>query len=177
MAVAESAHVAIAPLRPELYADAVRLWRDSGLTRPWNDPEQDLTRAVDGPASTVLAAVRADHLLGTAMVGHDGHRGWVYYLAVRQAERSQGLGRALLAACERWLCERGVPKVQLMVRNTNRDVLAFYDRLGYTDADVVVLGRRLAPLAVPDTRRSDPVTDPATDRAGRTGPEERQDAP
>jgi hypothetical protein len=123
--------------------DAVALWQHCGLTRPWNDPHEDAGRALDGSASTVLACLRDDELLGTAMVGHDGHRGWVYYLAVRPDEQRGGLGRALMAACEQWVVARGIPKLQLMVRNDNDDVLAFYERLGYADDDVVVVSRRL----------------------------------
>ena len=82
-------------------------------------------------------------LLGTAMVGQDGHRGWVYYLAVDPACRGTGLGRDLMAACERWLAGRGVPKIQFMVRSDNAAVLGFYEHLGYQAQDVVVLGRRL----------------------------------
>jgi GNAT superfamily N-acetyltransferase len=76
--------------------EAVALWRETGLTRPWNDPYADLMRAVGGPCSTVLAAVDDGVLNGTAMVGHDGHRGWVYYLAVRSDHRRAGLGRVSL---------------------------------------------------------------------------------
>ncbi len=122
---------------------AVALWRDCGLTRPWNDPHDDARRALIGSASTVLACLRDDELLGTAMVGHDGHRGWVYYLAVRPDEQRGGLGRALMGACEQWVAARGIPKLQLMVRTGNDDVLAFYDRLGYEQSEVVVVGRRL----------------------------------
>lgn len=134
----------IEPLPAPLFADAVALWHDCGLTRPWNDPDADLRRAISGPASTVLAA-RDDEgrLLGTAMVGHDGHRGWVYYLAVVAPARGQGLGRDLVRACERWVSERGIPKLQLMVRRTNPEVIGFYEALGYADADTVVLGRFL----------------------------------
>lgn len=124
--------------------DAVALWHASSLTRPWNDPSADLTRALTGPASTVLCAQDAHgRLLGTAMVGHDGHRGWVYYLAVQPDVRRSGLGRDLMQASERWLQERGVPKVNLMVRTTNTAVVAFYESLGYEDGDVVVLGKFL----------------------------------
>ncbi len=126
-----------------LYADAVSLWRDTGLTRPWNDPGADLERAMAGPASTVLALTDDGSLLGTAMVGHDGHRGWLYYLAVQPHLHGQGQGRALLQACEQWLRERAVPKLQLMVRHGNAGVRAFYEALGYVEADVTVLGRRL----------------------------------
>lgn len=124
--------------------DAVALWQASGLTRPWNDANADLTRALAGTTSTVLGAQDIDgRLLGTAMVGHDGHRGWVYYLAVQPESRRGGLGRQLMHASERWLQARGVPKINLMVRSTNADVVAFYKALGYEDGDVVVLGKFL----------------------------------
>ena len=125
-------------------AEAVDLWHRAGLTRPWNDPRADFDRAVAGCSSAVLG-VRdgAGRLQGTAMVGHDGHRGWVYYLAVDPASRGSGLGRQLMAACELWLADRGLPKIQFMVRRDNADVLAFYERLGYQAQEVVVLGRRL----------------------------------
>jgi ribosomal protein S18 acetylase RimI-like enzyme len=125
--------------------EAVALWRDSGLTRPWNDPQADLTRALTGPASTVLAAVDDDVLTGTAMVGHDGHRGWVYYLAVRADRHSTGVGRALMLASEQWLIQRHVPKVNVMVRTTNITVVDFYKSLGYQDGEVLVLGKFLRP--------------------------------
>jgi ribosomal protein S18 acetylase RimI-like enzyme len=132
----------IADLPDELAADAVALWHETGLTRPWNDPDADLRRALIGPASTVLAALDDDgQLVGTAMVGHDGHRGWVYYLAVRPDEQRHGTGRALMLACEQWVQHQGIPKVQLMVRSTNVGVIAFYEGLGYQPSDVVVLGK------------------------------------
>ena len=133
----------ITDLTPDQHDAAIALWHEAGLTRPWNDPVADLHRALDGPASTVLAALDGPRLLGTAMVGHDGHRGWVYYLAVRPDARRQGVGRGLLSACEDWVRDRDVPKLQLMLRHTNAEARAFYEALGYTDAEVVVLGRRL----------------------------------
>ena len=78
-----------------------------------------------------------------AMVGHDGHRGWVYYLAVQNTEQRKGLGRQPMQACEEWVRERGVPKVLLMVRPANHSVISFYESLGYEDGEVVVLGRFL----------------------------------
>ena len=134
----------IEPLPEPLYDAAIRLWHDSGLTRPWNDPGADLRRAASGSASAVLAAVGDDgSLLATAMVGHDGHRGWVYYLAVDPAARDRGVGRRMMEACEAWVQAREIPKIQLMVRAANQAVVGFYEHLGYVDADVVVLGRRL----------------------------------
>jgi len=130
-------------LPSSLHEQALALWRAAGLTRPWNDAAADLRRAVRGPDSTVLACAEDGLLLGTAMVGHDGHRGWVYYLAVHEEHRNRGIGRQLMQACESWVRERDVPKLQLMVRAGNDAVLAFYARLGYEVGDVVVLGKRL----------------------------------
>lgn len=122
----------------------VALWEAAGLTRPWNDPAADLRAALETATSTVLGARTAEGTLaGTVMVGYDGHRGWVYYLAVAEGHRGAGLGRALMVAAEAWLAAEGAPKVQLMVRTSNTAVLGFYTALGYTDQACVVLGRRL----------------------------------
>ncbi|MGA2758087.1 MAG: GNAT family acetyltransferase [Solirubrobacteraceae bacterium] len=123
--------------------EAIALWQEAGLTRPWNDPAGDLRRALDGPASTVLAGVEEGHLVATAMVGHDGHRGWVYYFAVSSASRRRGHGKALMQACEEWLARRGIPKLNLMIRGENLGARDFYAALGFGPDDVVVLSRRL----------------------------------
>jgi len=133
----------IAPLRAEHIDAAVALWREAGLTRPWNDPHADLRRALTVPCSTVLAAIEAETLVGTAMVGHDGHRGWVYYLAIAPAAQRQGYGRTMMTACESWLAERGVPKLNIMLRADNPTARGFYATLGYTQDDVIVLSRPL----------------------------------
>jgi ribosomal protein S18 acetylase RimI-like enzyme len=134
----------IEDLPEHLFGAAVALWHRTGLTRPWNDPMADLRRAIDGPTSTVLAERDgAGALIGTAMVGHDGHRGWVYYLAVDRDHQGTGVGRRLMQACEEWIRARQIPKIQLMVRNTNEHVIAFYAALGYVDAECTVLARFL----------------------------------
>jgi len=119
----------------------VELWRTCGLTRPWNDPYVDIAEARAGDGSTVLVARAGGRLAATAMAGYDGHRGWLYYVAVAPEQRGTGLGRAAVVAAEAWLVARGVRKIQLMVRTANEDVLGFYGRLGYTDQECTVLGR------------------------------------
>lgn len=121
----------------------VALWRAAGLTRPWNDPVADFDRAVGRAGSTILLLRDGDTFLGTAMVGEDGHRGWVYYLAVAESARGQGHGRALMAAAEAWLRARGCPKLQLMVRDGNDAAIGFYRALGLEVQPVVTLGRFL----------------------------------
>jgi ribosomal protein S18 acetylase RimI-like enzyme len=122
---------------------ALELWHEAGLTRPWNDPAEDLRRAWAGPASAVLAGLDDDVLVATAMVGHDGHRGWVYYLAVRASAQRRGYGRAMMDACEAWLLERNVPKLNLMVRTSNASASGFYAALGYNRDEVSVFSRSL----------------------------------
>lgn len=122
---------------------AAALWEAAGLTRPWNDPIADARRALAGPASTILAAHQDGTLIGTVMTGHDGHRGWVYYLAVVAPAQHQGVARRLMAAAEAWCASAGVTRLNLMVRAANDSVLGFYDRLGYRQSDVVVLQKDL----------------------------------
>lgn len=124
-------------------AGAVALWEASGLTRPWNDPVADFDRAVAGSTSAVLGLLDGGALVATAMVGEDGHRGWMYYVAVDPARRSGGVGRRMAEEAERWLRARGVVKVNLMVRHDNAAALGFYEHLGYEDQQTTVLARWL----------------------------------
>lgn len=133
----------IAPASAADEAAAVALWHAAGLTRPWNDPAADFRLALAGPASTVLLARDGDAIVGSVMVGFDGHRGWVYYLAADPARRGQGIGRALMAAAEEWLRARDCPKIQLMVREDNDAAKGFYSALRYEVQAVTVIGRRL----------------------------------
>jgi ribosomal protein S18 acetylase RimI-like enzyme len=128
---------------PADQASVIALWHACGLTRPWNDPAQDFTRALAGETSAVLVAEGESGLTGSVMIGDDGHRGWVYYLAVAESARRTGLGRALMAAAEEWLKARGCPKIQLMVRDSNEEALGFYAALGLEPQGVVTLGRFL----------------------------------
>ena len=114
----------------------IGLWEACGLTRPWNDPGADFRRALSSPSSTVLLDDGAEGRdergapLATAMFGFDGHRGWVYYLAVVPAARGRGLGRSILDEGLSWLIDLGCPKVELMVRDAN-PATTFYEHLGW----------------------------------------------
>lgn len=128
---------------------AATLWAEAGLVRPWNDPVADAHRALAAAAATVFAAREDGRLVGTAMTGHDGHRGWVYYLAVTTDRRGNGIARALMAAAETWCESAGMPRLNLMVRAGNAPVLGFYAALGYRQSDVVVLQKDLGPPSPP----------------------------
>jgi ribosomal protein S18 acetylase RimI-like enzyme len=122
----------------------VALWHACGLVASYNDPGADFRFAVAGPSSAVLVAEGLeDEILASVMVGHDGHRGWLYYVSAAGDRRGEGLGSAVVSAGEQWLRDRGVPKVQLMVRDTNTAVLPFYERLGYEDSPRVIMSKWL----------------------------------
>lgn len=133
----------IRPFRPADEASVIELWHACGLTRPWNDPHRDIERKLSEQPELFLVATEKDALIGSAMVGFDGHRGWVYYLGVSPQHRGLSIGRALMQEAEQLLVERGCPKINLLVRSSNAEVIAFYRKLGYTQDDVVSLGRRL----------------------------------
>lgn len=120
----------------------IGLWESAGLTRPWNDPRADFDLALKTPTSAILLASSGKHLVGSVMVGFDGHRGWVYYLATAPNHRGQGIGRQLMVAAEDWLKALGSPKIQLMVRGDNHTARGFYDAIGYELQDVVTIGKR-----------------------------------
>jgi ribosomal protein S18 acetylase RimI-like enzyme len=117
----------------------VALWHAAGVARPWNDPHRDIAFARREPHATVLVAHDGDNIVATAMIGEDGHRGWVYYMAVHPDHQKSGLGRRILAAAEDWLGARGCWKVQLLVREDNAAVKDFYRHLGYQDTRAVCL--------------------------------------
>lgn len=134
----------IRPFRLPDTEDVVALWETAGLTRPWNDPRKDVIRKLGVQPELFLVAVNEDdRVVGSVMAGYDGHRGWMNYLAASPNARGLGIGRALVEHVEAALRELGCPKVNLQVRSTNAEVVAFYEHLGYSVDDTVDLGKRL----------------------------------
>jgi len=133
-----AATLSIAPIEDADIADVVALWQACGLTRPWNDPGADIALARRRPNSTILIGRDAGAIVATVMVGHDGHRGWVYYVAVDPVRRAQGLGRTIMNAAEDWLRQAGIAKLQLLVRRENAHAGAFYQSLGYAESQSIM---------------------------------------
>lgn len=138
-------------MSPEIrpFADAdedpvVELWRSCGLLRPWNDPHRDIARKRLVQRELFLVADDGA-IAATAMAGYDGHRGWVYYVAVRPELQRSGLGRRMMAEVEARLLALGCPKVNVQLRSGNEPVTSFYERLGYTPDAATGLGKRLIP--------------------------------
>lgn len=122
----------------------VALWVAAGLTKPWNDPRKDIARKLTvQPELFIVAEDESGTIIGTAMAGYDGHRGWLYYLATAPDARGAGVGRALVEHVEQALLNLGCPKLNLQVRTSNPHPLGFYERLGYSVDETTSLGKRL----------------------------------
>jgi len=116
------------------------LWQETGLYRPYNPPEWDVRFALESKEATLFVwEDNSDNIIGSVMAGHDGHRGWVYYMAVTPSLQKSGLGRRLMEVGENWLRDQGVWRMQLMVRADNHATQDFYRHLGYRACDVTVM--------------------------------------
>jgi ribosomal protein S18 acetylase RimI-like enzyme len=137
-------------IRPYEESDAdavVALWREVFPDAPaHNDPAEDIQRKLAVQREMFLVACAEDgSVIGTAMAGYEGHRGWVYYVAVKSDHRRRGVGTALMRRAEEALAAIGCPKLNLMVRAGNESVVAFYRKLGYDVEDRVNLAKHLPP--------------------------------
>jgi ribosomal protein S18 acetylase RimI-like enzyme len=124
-------------------AAVITLWQRCGLTRPWNDPAADIAFARKGPNAAVLVGRNGNDIAASVLVGHDGHRGWVYYVAVDPDQRHKGYGRVIMKAAENWLRQRGIEKLQLLVRSDNTQVKTFYQSLDYLEQERIVYAKWL----------------------------------
>jgi len=128
----------------ESWQDAViELWKECGLTRPWNDPAADILRKQSDQLGKFVLLIDSTDLVASMMIGYDGHRGSVNYLAVLPNYQNQGIGRKMMAYCEEYLTQLSCPKINICVRDSNVKVLDFYQVLGYQPDPVVLLGKRL----------------------------------
>ena len=123
----------------------IALWKELELVVPWNDPDKDIDRKLSVDPNTFFVGEVGGELMATMMVGYDGHRGWVNYLAVSLSQQRRGYASKLMAYAEEILIAKGCPKLNLQVRGTNKKVLCFYESIGYIDDRAVSLGKRLIP--------------------------------
>jgi ribosomal protein S18 acetylase RimI-like enzyme len=128
---------------PEDETEVTQSWWSCNLVANYNDPATDFRFAMLGPNSTVLVGDAGGRICGSLMVGHDGHRGWLYYVASSPDQQRRGTGQAMIEAGEQWLRERNVVKAQLMIRDTNTAVVPFYARLGYEESPRILMSKWL----------------------------------
>ncbi len=133
----------IRSFRPEDESAVVQLWRDCGLVVSHNDPHKDIRRKVASQPDLFLVGMDGGRIVASVMTGYEGHRGWLNYLAVAPDHQRGGIGRQMVAEAEARLRSLGCPKINLMVRRSNAGVIAFYRKLGFSEDDVVSMGKRL----------------------------------
>jgi ribosomal protein S18 acetylase RimI-like enzyme len=125
--------------------ELIQLWKDCGLVVPWNNPELDIERKLNQNSDEILVGLIDDKIVATAIVGYDGHRGWIYYLGVNPKYQKLGFGNQLMREAEKYLLSIGCPKINIMVRESNTEVINFYGSIGYKKDTVITMSKRLIP--------------------------------
>jgi len=125
-------------------AAVIALWDACGITRSWNDPRKDIDRKVARADDCFLVAQDGQgKIIGTVMFGYDGHRGNAYHLCVETGRQREKVGTRLMREMEKALLAMGCPKINIMVRRSNIEVIGFYKSMLFTEEDILCLGRRL----------------------------------
>ena len=135
-------------VRPFQHTDTeavVELWQQCGLTRPWNNPYEDIALKMAFQPELFFVGTLDGRVVAAVMAGYEGHRGWIQYLGVSPDHQRQGFGSQIIMTAEKALRELGCVKINLQVRETNRAVIAFYEQLGFSNDHVLSLGKRLKP--------------------------------
>lgn len=135
----------IRPYQPTDESTVIRLWERTGLIRSWNNPRKDIERKQGVQSEWFLVGLLNDNIIATAMVGYDGHRGWINYLAVDSDFQGNGYGREMMNHAEKLLHEFGCPKINLQIRKDNLTAIAFYKSIGFIEDAAVSFGKRLIP--------------------------------
>jgi len=123
--------------------DVIGLWSVCGLTVPWNDAAKDISRKLQERRELFLIGELEESIVASAMGGYEGYRGWANYLAVSPLNRNQGFGVKIMNEIEACLLALGCPKINLMIRGPNEQVIKFYRSLGYTPDAAICMGERL----------------------------------
>lgn len=132
----------IRPYHSSDEAAVLALWAECQMAN-WENPRKAIARKLRVNPEWFLVGELDGKVVATCMVGYEGHRGWINFLAVAPAHQRNGYGRALMAEAEHILRGAGCAKINLQVRATNRAVLAFYRKLGFEVDNLVHLGKRL----------------------------------
>lgn len=132
----------IRPYRVTDEAAVIALWRECGMLR-WSDPRKDIARKLKVNPEWFLVGEAAGRVVATCMIGYEGHRGWINFLAVAPDLQGGGHGRAMMEEAERILRGVGCAKINLQVRASNTKVIAFYEKLGFATEELLSMGKRL----------------------------------
>lgn len=128
---------------PRDKSELIQLWITCKLVNPKNNPENDIDRKLESGTGWIYIGEEGNRIVASAMVGYEGHRGWINYLAVLPAFQKNGYGRQIMEKAEKELVKIGCPKINLQIRKGNKSVIKFYERLGFVEDEVVSMGKRL----------------------------------
>jgi ribosomal protein S18 acetylase RimI-like enzyme len=133
----------IRPYHPNDEDAVLALWVACQLIGPLNNPHQDIARKLRVNPEWFLVGELDGKIVATCMVGYEGHRGWINYLAVAPEFQKRGIARQIMDEAERLLRQVGCPKINLQVRTANAQVIEFYKGIGFKVDDVISMGKRL----------------------------------
>jgi ribosomal protein S18 acetylase RimI-like enzyme len=133
----------IRQFEPKDQEKVIALWRKVGIIRVTNDPENDIEKKLAHSPELFLVAEVDGDIAGSVMIGYEGHRGWIYYLGVSPELQRTKIGTALMQRAEELLRERRCPKINLMIRKSNLQVIEFYKQIGFLEDEVICMGKRL----------------------------------
>ena len=143
MTTQDNARFIIRKYDPRDLKTVVKLWKACGLVVPQNDPYHDIRIKTEFQPELFFVCEMSNTVVGTVMAGYEGHRGWINYLAVTLRYRRTGIGKMLVDHATKILKGLGCPKVNLQIREANREVVGFYESVGFHNDHVVSMGKRL----------------------------------
>ncbi|OUL26329.1 GNAT family acetyltransferase [Nostoc sp. RF31YmG] len=139
----QNINLLLRPYQEQDEEQVINLWYRCNLVMPWNDPKQDIRLKLQVQSELFLVGLIAAKVVATIMVGYEGHRGWFNYLAVAPEYQRQGIGKYMVEQATMKLKSLNCPKINIQIRNSNIDVIQFYDHLGFKIDDVISMGKRL----------------------------------
>jgi len=136
-------NLVVRPFQRDDENSVLDLWLQCNLIAPQNNPRRDIARKLDVNPEWFLVGLLADKVIATCMVGYEGHRGWINYLAVSPEYRRRGIATKMMEEAQSNLRATGCPKINLQVRESNDEVIRFYESIGYSKDRVLSMGKRL----------------------------------
>ena len=133
----------IRPYHPDDEKAVVDLWFECHLVTLQNNPRRDIERKLGVNPEWFLVGILEGKIIATCMAGYEGHRGWINYLAVSPPYRRRGIATLIMNQAESRLRAAGCPKINLQIRETNTEVMQFYESIGYAKDRVLSMGKRL----------------------------------
>jgi len=136
--------LAIVTYSEQHFAAVRALWEEAFPNpKPWNVPELVIRAKLAAQPDLFIVALDGEQIIGSAMAGYDGHRGWLYTVAVLEAFQRRGVGSALVREAERRLMALGCNKINLQVQSSNGAVAHFYKSLGYDLEERISMGKNV----------------------------------